>query len=158
MYLNKHFFRMVWPTQSQIRLNIRVLVIHLQSHLILQKGSITKTHLFTYMENFTTKIESFQIKILIIFHISAHNMDCGYCLEPPHWGDICFWVDIRKLMYTPINPRFSISVGFKKGLNYTAMFLWCSMERVSKNQEQWMVFGLLLKVPVTYAAFFFHFS
>ena len=29
------------------------------------------------------KTESFEIKILIFFHISAHNIDCGYSLEPP---------------------------------------------------------------------------
>ena len=29
------------------------------------------------------KTESFQIKILIFFHISAQNIDCGYSLEPP---------------------------------------------------------------------------
>ena len=27
--------------------------------------------------------EIFQIKILIFFHISAQNIDCGYSLEPP---------------------------------------------------------------------------
>ena len=26
------------------------------------------------------------IKILIFFHISAQNIDCGYSLEPPRWG------------------------------------------------------------------------
>ena len=29
------------------------------------------------------KTENFQIKILIFFHISAQNIDCGYSLEPP---------------------------------------------------------------------------
>ena len=48
--------------------------------------SITKSRLFKYIENFTTKkTESFQI-------------------------------DIRKIMYTPVNPSFSIKVGFK-GVN-----------------------------------------
>ena len=32
------------------------------------------------------KNENFQIKILIIFHISAQNIDCGYSLEPPQRG------------------------------------------------------------------------
>ena len=32
------------------------------------------------------KTESFQIKILINFHISAQNIDCGYSLEPPDCG------------------------------------------------------------------------
>ena len=46
---------------------------------------ITKTHLFKYIANFTTKTESFQIKI-DIFHISAQNIDCGYSLELPQRG------------------------------------------------------------------------
>ena len=39
--------------------------------------AITKTRLFKYIENFTTKkIENFQIKILIFFfYISAQNID-----------------------------------------------------------------------------------
>ena len=32
------------------------------------------------------KTESFQIKILIFFHFSAQNIDCGYSLVPPHKG------------------------------------------------------------------------
>ena len=40
--------------------------------------------------------ENFQIKNLYIFHISAQNIDCGY------------WAEIRKTMYTPVNPSFTI--------------------------------------------------
>ena len=48
---------------------------------------ITKTHLFKYIENFTTKNGSFQIKIMIFFfHISAQKIDCGYSFEPPRRG------------------------------------------------------------------------
>ena len=32
------------------------------------------------------KTENLQIKILIFFHISAQNIDCGYSLEPPQRG------------------------------------------------------------------------
>ena len=66
------------------------------------------------------KTESFQIKILIFFHISAQNIDCGYPLEPPRRGGSneypksMFWAEIRKIMYTPVNPQFYyIKVGFK---------------------------------------------
>ena len=46
---------------------------------------ITKTCLFKYTENLTTKKnENFQIKNSDIFHVSAQNIDCGYSLEPPH--------------------------------------------------------------------------
>ena len=31
------------------------------------------------------KKKKIQIKILIFFHISAKNIDCGYSLELPHW-------------------------------------------------------------------------
>ena len=69
---------------------------------------ITKTRLFKYIENFTTKNWKFLDKISDIFvHISAQNIDCGYALEPPQRGgfltsthNLCFWAEIRKL-YTP---------------------------------------------------------
>ena len=48
------------------------------------------------------KAESFRIKILIFFYISAQNIDCGYSLEPPHRAEI------RKIMYTPVNPSFAV--------------------------------------------------
>ena len=78
--------------------------------------SITKTRLFKFTENFTTKNwkfsdknsdifhisaqniafgilniipsknENFQIKILIFFYISAQNIDCGFSIEPPRRG------------------------------------------------------------------------
>ena len=44
---------------------------------------ITKTGLFKYIENFTSKNENFQIKNADIFHIPAQNIDYGYSLEPP---------------------------------------------------------------------------
>ena len=48
---------------------------------------ITKTRLFKYTENFTTKKWKFSDKkIQIFFHISALNIDCGYSLEPPRRG------------------------------------------------------------------------
>ena len=47
---------------------------------------ITKTRLFKYTENFTTKVAIFQIKNSDIFHISAQNIDCGYLLELPRRG------------------------------------------------------------------------
>ena len=48
---------------------------------------ITKTRLFKYTENFSTKkMTNFQIKYSDIFHISAKNIDCGYSLEPPRRG------------------------------------------------------------------------
>ena len=48
------------------------------------------------------------------FHISAQNIDCGYSLEPPRRGgsneypQSMFLVEIRKIMYTSVNPSFTI--------------------------------------------------
>ena len=48
---------------------------------------ITKTRLFKYVENFTSKkTEKVLDKNSDIFHISAQNIDCGYSLEPPRRG------------------------------------------------------------------------
>ena len=44
---------------------------------------ITKTRLFKYIENFTTKTEKFSDKNSIICYISAQNIDYVYLLEPP---------------------------------------------------------------------------
>ena len=74
---------------------------------------ITKTRLFKYIENFTSKHWKFSDKNSYIFHISAQNIDCGYSLEPPRRGgsneypQSMFWTEIRKLMYTPVNPSFT---------------------------------------------------
>ena len=71
---------------------------------------ITKTRLFKY----TPKTENFQIKNSDIFHISAQNIDCGYSLEPPRRGgsneypQSMFLSRNKKIMYTPVNPSFTI--------------------------------------------------
>ena len=44
---------------------------------------ITKTRLFKYIENFTTKKGIFSDKNTDIFHIPAQNIDYGHSLEPP---------------------------------------------------------------------------
>ena len=76
---------------------------------------ITKTRLFKYTENCTTKKRNFSDKKKSdIFHVSAQNIDCGYSLELPQWGSSneylqsMFWAEIRKIMYTPVNPSFTI--------------------------------------------------
>ena len=75
---------------------------------------ITKTRLFKYIENFTTKNWKFSDKNSDIFHISAQNIDCEYPLEPPRRGGFneyrqsMFWAELRKIMYTPIKPSFTI--------------------------------------------------
>ena len=46
----------------------------------------TKTRVFKYIENLTTKNENFQMKNSDSFTISASNINCGYLLEPPWLG------------------------------------------------------------------------
>ena len=49
-----------------------------------------------------------------IFHTFAQNTDCGYLLEPPCRGgsneyiQAMFLAEIRKIMYTSVNPSFTI--------------------------------------------------
>ena len=75
---------------------------------------ITKTRLFKYIEISPPKTENFHIKNSAIFHISAENKACGYPLEPHRRGGSyeyqhsMFRAEIRKIMYTPVNPRFTI--------------------------------------------------
>ena len=90
--------------------------------------SITKTCLFKYIENFTSKNWRFSEKKSDIFHISAQNIDCGYSLEPPQGGgsneypqseppqgggsneypQSMFFSRNKKNNYTPVNPIFTI--------------------------------------------------
>ena len=82
---------------------------------------ITKTRLFKYVENFTSKkTENFQIKNSDIFHISAQNIDCGNSLEPPRRGgsnvypQSMFLSRNKKYNVQPCKPQFYyMKVGFK---------------------------------------------
>ena len=81
--------------------------------------SITKTRLFKYIENFTTRTESFQVKILIFFIFLLKNIDCGYSLEPPRGGSneypqSMFLSRNKKNNVYPCKPQFYyIKAGFK---------------------------------------------
>ena len=92
--------------------------------------SITKTLLFKYTENFTTKIGNFQIKKSDIFHISAQNIDCGYSLELPHRGSSneypqsMFLSRNNKNNVYPYKPQFYyIKVGFRGSKLYRYVFV-----------------------------------
>ena len=84
------------------------------SSIIVFFTCITKTCLFKYIENFTTKNWKFSVKNSDIFHISAQNIDCGYLLELPRRGCSNEYPQSmilnrnEKIVYTPINPRFTI--------------------------------------------------
>ena len=73
--------------------------------------NITKTSLFKYTENFTTKNWKFSDNNSDIFHIYAQNIDWVYLLEPPLRGgsneyqqSMFFLAKIIGIMYTPVNP------------------------------------------------------
>ena len=74
--------------------------------------TITKTHLFKYKENFSSKNLKFSDKKNCdIFHISAQNIDCGYSLEPPR---LYVLSRNKKNNLYPCKPQFyCIIVGFK---------------------------------------------
>ena len=67
-----------------------------------------------YWKFYYQKNENFQIKILMFFFFLLKNTDCGYSLEPPRRGgsneypQSMFWAEIRKIIYTPVNPTFTI--------------------------------------------------
>ena len=57
----------------------------------------------------TTKKKKKSDKNSDIFHIPAQNIDCGYSLEPPRWVPTIYgFSKVRKIMYTPVNPSFTI--------------------------------------------------
>ena len=70
------------------------MIVALLGNFILKLSQyITKTRLFKYIENFTSKTSKFtdkkkkrKKKRNYIFHISAQNIDCGYSLEPRGGG------------------------------------------------------------------------
>ena len=81
---------------------------------------ITKTRLFKYTENFTTKNWNLSDKKSHILHISAQNIDCGYSIEPPRRGgsneypQSMFLSRNKKNNVYPCKPQFYyIKVGFK---------------------------------------------
>ena len=88
----------------------------------LPSSSITKTRLFKYIENYTTKKCQFfsDKKKSDIFVISAQNIDCGHSLEPPRRGgsneytQSMFLSRYNKNNVYPCKPQFYyIKVGFK---------------------------------------------
>ena len=87
------------------------------------KQIITKTCLFKYNENFTTKKWKFSDKkSWYFFHISAKNIDCGYSLEPPRRGgsneypQSMFLSRNKKKNAYPCKPQFYYIKGEFKGV------------------------------------------
>ena len=78
-----------------------------------QKKMFYGRRYFEYLVRFVT-LYSFQMKKSDISRVSAQNIDCRYSLEPPRrsgsneYPQSMFWTEIRKIMYTPENPSFTI--------------------------------------------------
>ena len=87
--------------------------ISLRMREVRSESFITKTRLFKYTENFTTRKWTFSDKISDIFQISAQNIDCEYSLEPPKRGSM-FLSSNKKISAYPSEPQFYyIKAGFK---------------------------------------------
>ena len=75
--------------------------------------SIMKRRLFKYIDSFTSKNRKFSGKKFWYFFKFLLKTDCVYSLEPRRRGgsnecpQSMFWAEIRKLMYTPVNPSFT---------------------------------------------------
>ena len=73
-----------------------------------------------------------------IFHISAQNIYCGYTLEPPRRGgsneypQSMFWAKIRKIIYTPLNPSFTI---WKWGLRGLKLYRYVFVMTTTKHKH-----------------------
>ena len=84
---------------------------------------ITKTRLYKYIENFTSKIWKFSDKNSDSFHISAQKIDCGYSLEPPRRGgsnkypQSMFLSRNKKNNVNPGKPQFYYMKSGFKGVN-----------------------------------------
>ena len=112
----------MWTVINQISLEIHA--VWSVYFTILDPVVILVTTVISHYENkpiqiywkfYNQKRENFQIKNSDIFHISAQNIDCGYSLELPNrrgssneYPQSMFWAEIRKIMYTPVNPSFTI--------------------------------------------------
>ena len=125
--------------------------------LLVATISITKTCLFKYTDNFTTKKWKISDKKSDIFHISAQNIDCGYSLEPPRRGgsneypqSMC-WAKIRKNNVYPCKPQFNyVKVGFKGSKLYRHVFVMV----ISTQQSHYADFTVSLQLDMTISPYY----
>ena len=89
-------------------------------YLVSSLGPPLRKHAYSnILKSLPPKNESFQIKILIFFPISAQNIDCGYTLEAPRRGgsneypQSMYLSRNKKNNVYPCKPQFyCIKVGF----------------------------------------------
>ena len=102
-------------------MSVKIIITSIEDVKLLNIAYQTlRKHAYSNILNISPpKTESFQIKILIFFHISAQNIDCGYSLEPPRRGgsnehpQSMFLSRNTKNNVYPCKPQFYyIKVGF----------------------------------------------
>ena len=120
------------------------------------------------------KNENFPIKKSKHFHISAQNIDCGYLLEPPRWGDSNEYPQSmilsrnKKNNVYPCKPQFYyIKVGFKENLyrhvivmTKDTTFLWipvCFPAHQAPSEKESTLKGILSFFDWTLGSKFFPF-
>ena len=110
--------------------------------------TITKTCLFKYIENFTSKNWKFSDKNANIFHISAQNIDYGY--SPRRGGSneypqSMFVSRNKKNNVCPRKPQFYYKkVGFK-GVKTIYMFSWWDQSFFNVIQNKLIIIILCRK-------------
>ena len=135
--------RLIWILTGHTGLIVSF-VVHWLIYILANRGvsktssTITKTHLFKYTENFTSKNWKFSDKkksffffFFFFFHISAQDIDYGYSLEPPRRGGSneypqnMFLSRIKKNNVYPFKPQFYyIKEVFKVVKIILGMFSW----------------------------------
>ena len=111
------------------------------------------THIQIYGKFHLQKTENFQIKKKFwYFSYFSQNIDCGYSLEPPHWGgsneypkSLLLSKNERNNIY-PCKPQFYYTkVGFKGCQNYIGVFLCCEY----RFSNKWGTGQGMMKQPWT---------
>ena len=113
--------KLITVLDRQDSLNTTIRQIKEKQAKQLAPSSSLRKHAYSNIQKISSpKTEIFQIKILIPFHTSAQNIDCGYSLEPPRRGgsneypQSMFLSRNKKNDVYPCKPQFYyIKVGFK---------------------------------------------
>ena len=76
-------------------------------------GVVRKTRLYKYIDNFTSKNSEFSVKKLWYFSYFCSKHRLWVLVRtasgvPTSTHNLCFWAEIRKIMYTRVNHRFTI--------------------------------------------------
>ena len=102
---------LVWNRTRQLKVIILYKVCRTSDKSRLSLMQALRKHAYSnILKILPPKNENFQIKIFDIFHISAQNIDCWYGWRggSNEYPQSVFWAEIRKIMYTPVNPSFTI--------------------------------------------------